>query len=69
VHYTSCILCFAVRMCNTWKDSERVLIAYDICLMTDFNYKTSQAELELAQMIYQIFNRRVRGGLESCDVC
>jgi hypothetical protein len=59
MHCTSCILCFAVRMCNIWKDSERVLIAYDICLVSDLNYKTSQAELELAQMIYQILNRRV----------
>jgi hypothetical protein len=43
-------------MCNTWKDSERVLIAYDICLVSDFKYKTSQGELELAQTIYQILN-------------
>jgi hypothetical protein len=56
VHCTSCVLCFAVRMCNTWKDSESVPIAYDICLVSDFNYKTSEAELELAQTIYQILN-------------
>jgi hypothetical protein len=52
VHCTSCVLCFVVRMCNTQKDSECVPIAYDICL----EYSTSEAELELAQTIYQILN-------------
>ena len=55
VHCTSCVLCFVVRMCNTQKDSECVPIAYDICL----EYSTSEAELELAQTIYQILNWRV----------